>query len=652
MSAQAPVSSNGELEQKVLKPVPIEDLIKSGLVNEADLSKLVDQKVTAAMIDFRLELGELEQGSKVEFAWEETDHYLYRRRKTESSGKTANLEEIANAIGASVSTVEAAGINAEDLAEDVVRDLKPWRKLKEVSEAQQVFNSATRTLNLGELRLYQDAAVHKRHRDPHAASIVKNTANYVIGRGLVIKCAHPVPQAHIAKFNEDNDMAIEARNMVADCYTEGELFNALFASTRTGRVRRRSVPTREVVEIECHPEDATVPVAYKRMRNLFGPRPSAEFEWWADIGYEAQKDDELDGVTSDHDNELSEVETILHMKYGSDLRGRLPMEPILKWLQIYEGWITDRARLNHERSKVLFIKKIKNRSGETIARYQRPPKGGVTLIATENLEWDILESKIQAGDAKDDGLSLLYMIGSGVCYPIHILDQRADQEVYASIKKAETPFSNMIAAEQEFYRFYFTKMYRWVLKMGVKYGKLPKKVKVRRFTTEIESEAMERLLEGVRKVGYSKALKEVVDDFLGDPDIVDQMKEVSIPTEEVEINFIFPEIVREDPLDLAREIFLLEQTALFSRTTLAALRGFDYIEEQFMRRKEPAPHMPPQQGGFPGGSDTDGSGAPSTNPGSSDNPGTKKGTDPGRDSELEKGAGEGQQKCPTCTAPI
>ena len=86
---------------------------------------------------------------------------------------------------------------------------------------------------------------------------------------------------------------------------------------------------------------------------------------------------------------------------------------------------------------------------------------------------------------------------------------------------------------------------------------------------------------------------------------------------------------------MAREIFLLNKTGLFSRTFLAGLRGVDYMEQQFYRQVEPRPVDVPGAGdGFPGGGSDDGTGEPADDGMATDEPGTMKGTDPARDDNL------------------
>tara|TARA_Y100000034_G_scaffold23436_2_gene27082 strand:- start:3515 stop:5434 length:1920 start_codon:yes stop_codon:yes gene_type:complete len=633
-----PVAAKDSGFKKPFKLIPIKKLQEQGFISETDLKSLVSQNVSFALAEFRQEIEGLRQGDTVEFGGLDDDLYLWNFESTEP----VLMKDLAEKTGATEVTLRALGLSPQEIQQEIVREPKNWQSLKEEVAS---FNGATRNLNLGELRLMQDSAVHKRFRDPHATSIVENIATYTIGQGLVFKAASPVVQSHLTQFMKDNDMSLNMLDIVKECYTEGELFNALFTNKRTGKVRRRTIPTSEIMQVSTHSEDSATPLGYHRMKSLFSSSGNQEDDaWWPDIGYFDQKEEDWGEDFSELD--FGEEQAILHMKYGTDIRGRLPLEPVLKWLKMVEVWITDRARLNHTRAKVVWIKTVKNRSGESIASYQPPPKGGITLVATENVKWEILESKIAAGDAKEDGLSLLYMVGAGVCVPIHILSQRADEQVYASIKKADTPFSNMIAAQQNFYEFYMDKLFRWVLRMGSKYGDLPDTVKVPQFTADIQKEAMSQLTKSV--VYEGKNIDEAIEEmfsFFKEAEEDGAMEDVEVPIEEVEVTFTFPDMVREDPLVQARRIFLLHKTGLFSNTYLGSLEGTDYIEQQYRRRTEPEPFNPPDQAqGFPGGSSSDGSGQPSTDPGSSDGPGTSKGTTPDRDSATE-------EACQTCGAP-
>jgi len=617
---------------KKLVLVPIKKLLELGVIKE-HVEDLIASRVHQAVMEEKA-WKDIEEGraTEVDFYYDDPYYAIRNNRGNGLGNGGVSVKDLAAKCKLPRTVLEASGLSLDEIQESVVTEADKWARLSGVTESFHV----SRNMQLSDLLYMQDAAVFKRHRDPHVASVVKNITNYVIGRGVVVKAADSQVHEIVRKFQHLNNWSMWQRDFVADAYTEGEYFAALFGSMRTGRAKIRRFYNKEIVETETHEDDLTTPLAYRRVRNIFdmsgGSGQIVEGSWWPDVNYFYQIDDEIDGQTSKHHDELERDTGVLHVKYGSEQRGRLPLEPSLKYVKLYEDWLNDRAMLNHERCKVLFVKTVKGRGGDATTRYQRPPRGAITLVANENVEWNILESKIAAGDAKDDGLSILYMAGSGVSLPIHILDQRADQEVYASIKKAETPFSNEIAAQQEFFRFWLTEMFRWVIRKNIEAGNLKKRTTVKRFTLESQFDAMDSFLASIAKGNtYQDTLKEATD-ALGSPD---EMEDAEIPTEDVPINFTFPDIVREDPLTLAREIFLLNKTGLFSRTFLAGLRGVDYMEQQFYRQVEPRPVDVPGAGdGFPGGGSDDGTGEPADDGMATDEPGTMKGTDPARDDNL------------------
>jgi len=371
-------------------------------------------------------------------------------------------------------------------------------------------------------------------------------------------------------------MNIKQKEMVRSAYIEGEYFIVYFAHP-DGTIKWRKIRCKEITDIESHPEDPEVILSYKREFYL---NNKINTKYYPDINYDIQKDDELDGQFSNFESDFEEDAFAQFIKYGeeNEKRGRVPMDSILKWSKLYKDWLYDRARLNHERSKVVWIKEFKDLGTDSQStQVMRSPKGGMMLIETAKVKYRIENPQINADDVKEDGNSLLYMIGAGVNFPIHILDQRADQAVYSSLKKSSTPFSQRIADNQDFWADNFDKMFRFVLRKNIDAKNIPNKVKVPKFTSARKLEEIYHTINEM--IADNKSDKEIVE--MVKPMVEGKQKEISVPTETVFITKIFPEVIREDPFDQARVLALHREMGIASTQTLSEKAGYNWQEELF-----------------------------------------------------------------------
>ena len=274
----------------------------------------------------------------------------------------------------------------------------------------------------------------------------------------------------------------------------------------------------------------------------------------------------------------------IKMGIDTEIRGRVPLQPVMRHLKYYEDWLMDRIRLNHERSKVVWVKEISGRMPETTERKRRAPAGGVMLVETENVKYRIEKPQINADDAKEDGLGILYTIGAGTSLPIHILNQRADQNVYASIRKADTPFSQYIRGKQEFFGEAFENMYRHVLKQAVKAGKLPKTVRVPEYAQESLVSMLSDINHMVVEGKDTDYIKEQAQKMIAGKRVA--MKPVN--TVDIPMSLEFPEIIKEDMEAQAKVMQIHKSLGIVSSATLAKRAGYNWKHEmQHMMSEQP-----------------------------------------------------------------
>ncbi len=431
----------------------------------------------------------------------------------------------------------------------------------------------------------QDSAFIKYYQDPHMKNIVDNIQFFTIGRGMRFEAIAPVVQDRLAEFWQRNRMNSRQKDMVKSAFREGEYFIVYFVNPSDGKVTLRKIRAKEINKIETHTQDISTRLSYER---YFHNGKVEESRYYLDFNYNKQLQDKFLSEQSAFIDRVQGNQYIQFIKYGEEdeVRGRVPVGNILRYLKLYEDWLFDRARLNHERSKVVWIKKYLNTNPDMKnIQPQRPPKGGMMLIETPNISYEFKNPNINADDAKEDGLSLLYMIGSGVNMPIHVLDQRADEAVYASLKKADTPFSNAIVANQDFWADQFDDMFRFVIRsaMEASANPLPKKIKVPSFSSEKKLEEIQKL---VNRMAFDGMSDERIIEEAGKEVKKSKIEDVEINTDDVYISKIFPEIVKEDQLNQAKILAIHDKIGIASLQTLSEKSGYDWKEELYRMQKD------------------------------------------------------------------
>ena len=498
------------------------------------------------------------------------------------------------------------------------------------------YNSSTwwtNTQTQDQLWMMQDAVVEKYHVDPHCRSIIENWVHYTVGGGVRVDCENPKVMKVLNKFRSDNRMVQREKEFIRMLYLQGELFIAYYTNEVTGEVKIRRIKPDEIIDIETHPGDIETTFAYHQQYDYSLEGTNQQYKadhWLADCDYSYQFESTVQGLKKARSkHKLKKAPVVQFIKFGLDgeIRGRVPLQPVIKHLKYYEDWLMDRIRLNHERAKVVWIKEIRGRLPETTQRQRRAPKGGVMLLETEDVKYRIEKPQINADDAKEDGLAILYTIGAGTNLPIHILNQRSGEEVYASIRKADTPFSQYIRGKQEYLSESFEKMYRKVIHAAVEAGTLPKRVRVPDYTQESMLEVLGNINEMVLEGVDPKVIRNKAEAMLK-PTMT--MKPVN--TEEVPFALDFPEVIREDITAQAQVFKIHKEIGIASAATLAAKAGYNWRQElsNMLNEKELFPEEKPDEfGGKPSTGKKPDSAKPSTEP--------KKEPKPKKDEPVTKG---------------
>lgn len=424
-------------------------------------------------------------------------------------------------------------------------------------------DAAFRIGSVDELSAIQDACFKKYILDPLGKSIVMNMQYFTVGKGVKVTSVADEVNDWLTEFRAYNKMGKREKGMVRSAFIEGEYFLAY--NKKGDKVYLRKIAPSRIREIETADDDVERIISYTVSKT-----DQTDTYKVPDINYSL---DESKSLLIERD--LPANKYIQFIKYGEEeyLRGQPPMYSILRYLRHYEDWLVDRMRLNHERAKVVWIR---SRTGTETAKPDSPflaPKGGIILEETATVKYRIESAKLDSDDAKEDGLAILYSIGAGVLMPLHVLTQITSESVYASIKKSDTPFVQMLGSNQDMWKEGWDSTYRFSMKLSGKFE--GKKFKVPYYPDEARTEAMklinrmivdkeptERIMEEAKKVLSRKS-----------------GKMINATIDDVPITQIFPDVANEDPLSVAKALFLHHKMKIVSNQTASEKAGYNWQEE-------------------------------------------------------------------------
>ena len=414
--------------------------------------------------------------------------------------------------------------------------------------------------------------------DPHAKSIVANLTNYTVGTGLQYSCSVDIIDEALREFSRNNNLETRIKYAVKSRFMYGEHYFFYYIDPSTGNayVRDGTRPY-DIRAVQTHPEDTEIRLAYGRTRGANElaqlNQDNYRYEWFADIDYYEQRS-RPDGVSSRGTGRMSNRKLVQMVKFGtpSDVRGAPPMYPILRFLKYYEDFVTDRIVLNHERSKVVWVRKVSGNRKLVGGRGQRGPVGGQILTETPQLEWRCINPQINADDVTEDGRLIRLAIAAGVNMPEHLLFQDPSNQVYASIRAQDTPFSQSIRSYQYDWVKDLEIMFRTVLREKIKAGRLPEQVQVETFTLESADKLYDEMVPMIKENASKEEIRAAIGPLADEAPTTTR----TIPTVDANIDMSFPEVVQQDPIKSAQESEILYRMGLVSRTELAARHGYNF----------------------------------------------------------------------------
>jgi hypothetical protein len=262
--------------------------------------------------------------------------------------------------------------------------------------------------------------------NPLARRIVGLTTQYVVGGGISVESPHSGTHRFLQDFwnHRLNRMPTRCYELCDELTRSGDLFAGL-STDAAGMSYLRAIPALQILEIETASNDL-------EQEAVFWEKPGLGLEtggkgvdgllrgrrWEA---YDAAQD-----VPSENGEFLP---VMLHYAINrpvGGLWGESDLAPVLRWLSRYANWLEDRARLNRYRNTFLFWVKASFTGEADRLRRQaelnaNPPSPGSILVTDESEHWEVLNSRLDAFAANEDGLALKKMVAAGSGAPLHFL---------------------------------------------------------------------------------------------------------------------------------------------------------------------------------------------------------------------------------------
>lgn len=517
----------------------------------------------------------------------------------------------------------------------------------------------------GERAEAQRVAYIRGMKDPIIGAIADTYKRWVVGRGVRFSFQDHRVQKVAEEFWEENEMNSKLKERYWRYILESEMFSVIHKDEDNGKCYLRDVNPREITDIETHPEDKQNRFSYKR--EFVDENDNYHTYHYPDINYyDEYREGKLRAKKSRYEGEKNWTgrnKTIHYLKWmdNREVRSRVFLQRVMKWVEWFKDWVIDRAIINHEKGRVVWIltvssENIKQQLGNVISA----PAGGTIRVETPNRKWEPVSADIRADNVKEDGMFLIYQICTGVSIPLHVLTQRVSEQVYSSIRKSETPFSMAILDRQHsLAEKYIKPILKEVIKTAAKSDNnlnLPRKIKIDDYVRESVRQdfkdtfykykngdiSTSKLLESIKELSqmsledikesdrsitikdkFSRRLESVTKDC--DRTFVDLIESdfdsdavkkdvnriiseayrlfesgvrVMVNAEECPVKITFPDLVKEDYLEMAKVLKIYDEIGLYSKETLREKAGCENpAREEHLIKKEREALMQQTQGG-------------------------------------------------------
>jgi len=363
------------------------------------------------------------------------------------------------------------------------------------------------------------------------------------------------------------------KGWVENCYIDSECFIRLYLEEK-GDFKLRETDSLEIREILYDEDDVEDIVGFER-----------RYDTTEGEGVRYYRNGLNEESYSIDDKISFEENTIMfYFRYGyrPGRRGESQLLPILRWDRIYEDILLDLARLYHERAKVVWIKTIKGNDNNATSTTTRPYASSVFRVETDTIKWRIEDPNLADFNDQQYGRVHRLAIAAGVNMPEAYVFSDSSKTAYASLRKADTPFSLLVDDTQAMWSENIKEMVRVIIRELIRLKKIPKTTKIKRIPQSKFVEALS-LAQGLNDDPKNERLNEALDNF--DP----QEEEVRINTEDIPVSVFFPKRNTENPLQTAQSLEVLRRAGVISQRTAIKMAGEDPELEMAMMKYDVTP---------------------------------------------------------------
>lgn len=337
------------------------------------------------------------------------------------------------------------------------------------------------------------AAWRAYYNNPHARGIIRNTVNFILGKGAEIKFDSDLSEAELAPAIEEWERFEKAvkwrrkqKETVRRTLRDGETFHRFMDAKKDSNSGEGKPVTFHYIEpdwiasndpkisygIETEPDNVGVIKSYR----LIPPVPAGG-----------------DGKAKEETLKPSEIQ---HIKINVDenvKRGRSVLEPILADLEEYKQFRKFRTILNKARTAIVMVRRMSGAPSVLNSQVQaqkttgtraannrlKAPRAGTQITIDRESEIEFKSPNLGASEAEIDGRSMTLAMAAGMSLPEFVISGDASNNNFASIKQAIVTAIKYIEDMQSFFGEEFEEIFDRVIEGGKKAGRIPPGLEVK-----------------------------------------------------------------------------------------------------------------------------------------------------------------------------
>lgn len=324
-------------------------------------------------------------------------------------------------------------------------------------------------------------------------------AYYVFGQGMNISAQAEPVNTVIQEFLSDQKNQTELTSHQARIGKETELqifsnlYFTFFINSGTGKIRVRTIPEAEIMEIITNPEDRKEPRLYKRVweQSVFDivtgiTRPEAKTAYYPDWRYQAKEKPEKIG-----NNDINWDYPVYHVKTGGlpDMQfGVSEVYSAIDWARAYKEFLENWSTI--VKAYARFAWKMTHPGGDigmtaaqtalesTLSTSSEetnpPPVTASTIIGGEGFDMQPIRTA-GATTSAEDGRRLLLMVAASVGLPESFFGD-VSVGTLATAKSLDRPTELKMVARQTFWIDIYRGILEFVLIKAAEKGRLPASV--------------------------------------------------------------------------------------------------------------------------------------------------------------------------------